>query len=228
MYACNALHDACFFGIHVALSLHPQCRCRFYVSTTVPFLRMMRVDDWDPGFSRRTAVPLDLKARVVTIGFPVGFPFMPSCLCRVRRRATEDRLTAMKCLPVGTDVTIKGSPSPFHVSQHQNFTFSSPLVALLANIDGLCARLRTDLFLLVRVGVVVSECTLRSDDDASRHPRWTIGYCQLTSAWFLLTCILGHLWIHHCPRLLASAWYSAWFLLTSICTRHGLFNHWRL
>ena len=35
------------FGIHIALSLHPQCRCRFYVSTTVSFLRMMRVDDHD-------------------------------------------------------------------------------------------------------------------------------------------------------------------------------------
>ena len=39
-----------FFGIHIALSLHPQCRCRFYVSTTVSFLRMMHHCIMAPGF----------------------------------------------------------------------------------------------------------------------------------------------------------------------------------
>ena len=26
LYVCNAVHDACFFGIHMALSLHPHQR----------------------------------------------------------------------------------------------------------------------------------------------------------------------------------------------------------
>ena len=49
--ACNALHDACFFGIHSAISLHPgQSRCASRKVLTsadaacprpVSFLRMM-------------------------------------------------------------------------------------------------------------------------------------------------------------------------------------------
>ena len=82
----------------------------------------------------------------------------PSWLCNVRRRATEDWLTALKCQPVG-------SPSPVLATQHQNFIATSPVAALIANID--C--LRTDLFLLIWEGVVPFECFLRSDDEAFRH-----------------------------------------------------------
>ena len=96
---------------------------------------------------------------------------MQSWLCNVRRKATEDWLTAMKCRPVGTDVTIKSSPSPHLASQHQNFTCTSPLAAFRANID--CPR--TDLFLLVHEGVVLFERFPRSDDEAFRH-FLTIGY----------------------------------------------------
>ena len=50
LYVCNAVHDACFFGIHMALSLHPHCRYERsccvstteVVSTHDAFLRMMR------------------------------------------------------------------------------------------------------------------------------------------------------------------------------------------
>ena len=63
----------------------------------------------------------------------------------------------MKCRPIGTDGTIKGSPVSFHAPQHQNFTSTSPLAALSANIN----YLRTDLCLLVREGIVVVEGFLR-------------------------------------------------------------------
>ena len=115
----------------------------------------------------KCALPIDHKAGVIGIGSLIGFPFMPSWLCNVRRKATEDWLTALKRRTVGTDGTIKGSQSPWaailfrHASQHQNFTCTSPLAALSANIDGL----RTDLCLLVRAGVVVFESFLRSDGE---------------------------------------------------------------
>ena len=121
----------------------------------------------------------------------------PSWLCNVRRRATEDWLTALKCQPVGIEGTIKGSPSPVLATQHQNFIATSPVAALIANID--C--LRTDLFLLVWEGVVLFECFLRSDGEVFRHLycQLTIGYCQLTIGYCQLTIgycqltILGHL-----------------------------------
>ena len=87
---------------------------------------------------------------VIGTGSVIALPFMPSWLCNVRRKATEDWLTALKCQPVGTDGTIPGSPSPRHASEHQNFISTSPLAALSANID--C--LRTDLLLIVLEGVV--------------------------------------------------------------------------
>ena len=90
---------------------------------------------------------------------------MPSWLCNVRRKATEDWLTALKCGPVRTDGTVKGSPSPRHASKHQNFICTSPLAALGAHID--C--LGTYLCLLVREGVVVLECSPRSDGEECWH-----------------------------------------------------------
>ena len=91
-------------------------------------------------------MPIDLKASlIISISSEIGLPLVPSWLCNVRRNATEDCLTALKCQPVGIDGTIKGSPSPVLATQHQNFIATSPVAALIANID--C--LRTDLFLLV-------------------------------------------------------------------------------
>ena len=86
---------------------------------------------WHPGFSPKSALPIDRKAGVIGTGSVIGLPVMPSWLCNVRRKATEDWLTALKCQPVGTDGTIKGSPSPRHASQHQNFIWTGPLAGLL-------------------------------------------------------------------------------------------------
>ena len=139
----------------------------------VPFLRMMQHCIMAPGFQPKER---PVKAGVMGTGSVIGLPFMPSCLCNVRRKATEDLLTAPKCRLVDNDVTIPGSPSPWTVevaravqvaSQHQNFTLSSPRAALSANIDCLVA----DLCLVVRVGVVPTECLVRSDDDVFRHHR---------------------------------------------------------
>ena len=87
--------------------------CRFYA--------LCIIVSWHPGFGPKCALPIDRKAGVIGIGSVIDLPFMPSWLCNVRRKATEDWLTALKCQPVGTDGTIKGSPSPALASQHQNF-----------------------------------------------------------------------------------------------------------
>ena len=105
-------------------------------------------------FQHKETMPIDLKASlIISIGSEIGLPLVPSWLCNVLRNATEDWLTALKCRPGGIEGTIKGSPSPVLATQHQNFIATSPVAALIANID--C--LRTDLFLLVWEGVVLFE-----------------------------------------------------------------------
>ena len=119
--------------------------CRFYARCIIA--------SWQPGFSPKKAMPLDIKASlIISIGSEIGLPLVPSWLCNVLRNATVDWLTAQKCRPVGTEATIKGSPSPVPATQHQNFIATSPVAALIANID--C--LRTDLFVLIREGVVMT------------------------------------------------------------------------
>ena len=95
-------------------------RTRFYAHALQRRFRaqlMLRVDD-------RQAIGIGT-------GSVIALPFMPSWLCNVRRKALEDWLTAVKCRPVRTDVTIPGSPSPRFASQDQNFIFTSPVAALV-------------------------------------------------------------------------------------------------
>ena len=125
---------------------------------------------------------------------------MPSWLCNVRRMATEDWLTAVQCRPVGTDGTIKGSPSPVHASEHLFFTCTSPLAALSAHIN--C--LPIDLCLRVRERVASFESVPGSDGAVLRHVlatadenKWTIGYlwtigCLLTFIGTEMGALVGH------------------------------------
>ena len=80
----------------------------------------LRVDDrtrfYAHALQRRFRAQLMLRVDdsytiVIGTGSVIALPFMPSWLCNVRRKALEDWLTAVKCLPVRTDVTIPGSPS---------------------------------------------------------------------------------------------------------------------
>ena len=110
-------------------------------------------------------MPIGVKPGVSGIGIVIGFPTMPSWLWDIRRTATEDCLTAMKCRPIGTDGTIKGSPVSARAPQHHNFTSTSPRAALSANINDL----RTDLLLRVWLGAVIVEGFLSSDGEVLRH-----------------------------------------------------------
>ena len=95
---------ACVLHKTILTSAHAACR------RPVPFLRMklmLRVDDlcrfyaccitasWHPRFGPEFALPMCPKAARagVMIGKVIGFPFMPSWLCDVRRMAAEDWLT---------------------------------------------------------------------------------------------------------------------------------------
>ena len=110
-------------------------------------------------------MPIYLRAIILGRGCVIGLPCMPSCVCNVRRKATEDRLPAVQCGPICRKVTVPGSPRPPVASQHQHLIFTSPLAPLTANIDGL----GTDNFLIVREGGVVFECSARSDGEMCRH-----------------------------------------------------------
>ena len=78
-------------------------------------------------FVRRCTSETILTSADAACRRPVSFlRMMHHCIMAPRfqpkeRKATEDWLTALKCQPVGTDGTIKGSPSPALASQHQNF-----------------------------------------------------------------------------------------------------------
>ena len=78
-------------------------------------------------------MPILRKAGVSGTGSVIGLPLMPSWLCTVRLKATEDWLTALKCHPVGTDGTIKGSANPAHASE-------LPLATALAAAAAVCVR----------------------------------------------------------------------------------------
>ena len=117
-----------------------QCcaRCVFFrhsygpfIASTLPLRKPMLliIASWHPGFSPKSALPIDRKAGVIGTGSVIGLPVMPSWLCNVRRKATEDWLTALKCQPVGTDGTIKGSPSP-RMSQCGTFHMGSAMSAV--------------------------------------------------------------------------------------------------
>ena len=138
------------------------------------YLLTLRVDDLPaqklPGFGPKFALPFDRKAGAIGAGSEIGFPCMPSCLCNVRRQATEDWLTAVERRPVCSDGTVKGSPSASplavrHAPQHQNFTWTSPIAAFIANID----VLRIDLSPLVIERVVVFKCCFRSDGEGLHY-----------------------------------------------------------
>ena len=55
----------------------------------------------------------------------------------VASRKTEDGLSAIALVSVGTGARVPGNPHPLLASEHQNFTFTTMNAALIANIDRL-------------------------------------------------------------------------------------------
>ena len=78
-------------SIHIALSVHPD-QSRAEALSRRPLRKLMlRVDDlcrvyacciiasWQPGFSPKKAMPIDLKASlIISIGSEIGLPLVPS------------------------------------------------------------------------------------------------------------------------------------------------------
>ena len=113
----------------------------------------------DTGCCLKLAMPNRQNVDAIGTCSVICLPRMPSWPCNVRPKATEDGLTAQKCGPIGTDRAIRCNPMSVFFSQHQDFLFLCQIAALVANID--C--LSTDLFLLVREGIIFVECLLCAD-----------------------------------------------------------------
>ena len=109
----------------MSLSLHPHCALRKRISDLSLHLRG----------------PI-LFAAVNVTGTGIDFPhILPRPWEDGRRlvacRKTEDGLSAIALVSVGTGARVPGNPHPLLASEHQNFTFTTSMAALIANIDRL-------------------------------------------------------------------------------------------